>query len=257
MRFIILVLICAFFPLGVNATPKYVTTDGLNATVHAPLPTPTNYSDYKPIDPIYLESVRVYENGAMVEKNWATITDKAIKRSLLPIQTSYVSIKKTDDSAKASFTTGSLAKTRGNYTVIMDFMKYRVEPLYNVDKRFLGNGKVGVGLRIKLDVTTKKDNLNLASLIGIGLEASRGSLNGNISIDVIGIDSADVTNLIPLTAEIDQTAIQASLQALASIKTKIYDDNVTITPHLMAISDVIKDSEQLNLNSNINGNAKP
>jgi len=52
---------------------------------------------------------------------------------------------------------------------------------------------------------------------------------------VIGIDSPDVTNLIPLTSEIDQTSIQGALQALASIKTKISEADTRLTPHVVAI----------------------
>jgi len=92
-----------------------------------------------------------------------------------------------------------------------------------------------VGLRIKAVVQTTEVGLNLGSLIAIGAEARRGTLRGGISVDVIGIDSPDVTNLIPLTSEIDQTSIQGALQALASIKTKISEADTRLTPHVVAI----------------------
>jgi len=77
-------------------------------------------------------------------------------------------------------------------------MKYRVEDVSegaDGSGESLGTARIGVGLRIKAVVQTTEVGLNLGSLIAIGAE-------------VIGIDSPDVTNLIPLTSEIDQTSIQ-------------------------------------------------
>lgn len=201
------------------------------------------YPIYKPIEPLYLESARIFDKKTkkMCNKFWDEM-DRKEKLDQLPNQSAEVSLFKTDGQANMKYLTGSIGYQKGKYIVIMDYMKYRVEPVLSRAKEnegeFLGNTKMGIGLRIKADVDTTENNVNLGGLLAIGAEAKNGNLKGNISIEVIGIDSPDVTNLIPLTSEIDQTSIQSALQALASIKAKIHDNNTNLTPHIVAISEV-------------------
>ena len=211
---------------------RMIAPEGQNAS------SPENYLGYQPIDPLPVQKVMVYDPSAdeYKEKYWLSLNDDE-RRSLLSLQSAQVSVSKNDISGKVTYLTSYLSGAHGSYTVIMDYMKYRVaDVIDDTTKEIIGNGRIGVGLRIKAVVVTSDVNLNLGSLMAIGLEARRGNLSGGISVDVIGIDSADVTNLIPLTSEIDQTSIQSALQALASIKTKIHEPNTVITPHLVAVN---------------------
>lgn len=194
----------------------------------------SNYLGYKPIDPLPVSTVRYFTGAAIENIYWESIRAPEDRRKLLPLQSAQVSVTESKSSGAISYLDGSVSAEKGNYEVIMDYMKYRVEDSFDSNGAYLGNGRIGVGLRIKAQVVTNKSNLNLGSIANIGLEASNGNLRGSISVDVIGIDSKDVTNLIPLTSEINQTSIQAALQALASIKAKLWD-NIDITPHLIAI----------------------
>ena len=205
----------------------------------------TKYQGYRAIDPLPVSKVTRYDKASNneVDVYWESIEDKSLKRSLLPIQSSQVSVVKNDASTGVSYLTAAVSGASGEYTVIMDYMKYRVEQVFDSSQEFIGNGRVGVGLRIKANVKTSQANLNLGSIISIGLEAERGNLTGGISVDVIGIDSEGVTNLIPMTSEIDQTAIQSALQALASVKAKLWESDVSITPHLVAITEATKANE--------------
>ncbi|MBI3777859.1 MAG: hypothetical protein HY274_02930 [Gammaproteobacteria bacterium] len=195
-----------------------------------------SYLGYQPIDPVPAPKVKVYDNAKNAEKEifWESIKNGDAKRALLPIQSAQVAVTKTDISGKATYLTAAVSGEAGSYKVVMDYMKYRVEDVYDVNHVLVGSGRVGVGLRINAEVVTTKSNLDLSGIMAIGVNASEGNLRGGISVDVIGIDSKDVTNLIPLTASIDQSSIQAALQALASIKTKLWE-TTTITPHLVAI----------------------
>jgi len=197
-----------------------------------------NFLGYQPIDPLPAESVMIYDASVnrLQEVFWASLQANKQVARLLPLQTAQVFVSKTDADGTASYLTASVSGKKGTYVVIMDYMKYRVEDvIHQTSGDFIGSAKVGVGLRIKAVVETTEARLNLGSLLAIGVEARRGTVRGGISVDVIGIDSPDVTNLIPLTSEIDQTSIQSALQALASIKTKISDDTTELTPHVMAI----------------------
>jgi hypothetical protein len=209
---------------------------------------PDVFLGYQAIDPLPVDKVALYDKSAnqMKETYWAETNDVTV-RDLLPLQSAQVFVTKNDISGKVSYLTAAISGETGSYTVIMDYIKYRVEDIVDdANDEYLGSARIGVGLRIKAVVVTSKAGLNLGGLMGIGLEAKQGNLRGGISVDVIGIDSESVTNLIPLTSEIDQTSIQSALQALASIKTKIYDDKTKLTPHLVAIKQVrAKKSQQI------------
>jgi len=196
-----------------------------------------DFLGYQPIDPIPVSKVTIFDQDSGMEKDvfWQSLPDAESRRRLLPLQTAQFSVRKTDLSGQVTYLVSSLSAERGSYEVIMDYMKYRVEDSYGADGAYIGNARIGVGLRIKASVVTNRANLNLGSITAIGLQASLGHLSGGISVDVVGIDSESVTNLIPLTSEIDETAIQSALQALASIKSKLWDAETTITPHAVAI----------------------
>jgi len=204
---------------------------------------PDKYLDYQPIDPLPVAKVEVF-NGTSIEGEYWAKLDAEAKRKALPNQSSAVSVSKSDYSGKIEYLGSSVSGDTGSYKVVMDYMKYRVESIYDTSSgEYLGVGKVGVGLRITADIETSSVGINMASLLSIGAEAKAGNLSGGIVVDVIGIDSKDVTNLLPLTSEIDQSSIQSALQSLASIKTKIFEDGVEITPHLVALKQAKPDQK--------------
>ena len=204
-----------------------------------------NYLGYIPIDPLPVSMVSVYDHESNRNKEvyWKSITNADTVRSLLPLQSAQVSISKIDANGKINYTAASLSGEVGSYKVIMDYMKYMIQDVYDNDHKYIGSGRIGVGLRIKAEIVTSKVNLNVGSITAMGLEASMSNLSGGISIDIIGIDSENVTNLIPLTSEIDQSSIQSALQALASIKSKLWEKETRITPHLVAVQQSVPDSD--------------
>jgi len=204
-----------------------------------------DYLGYQPIDAIPSSKVKVYDSSQNLEKMvyWESITDPAVKRKLLPLQSAKVSVSKTEQSGEVTYPGAAITAERGTYEVVMDFMKYRVEDFYDADSNYIGNNRVGVGLRITAAVTTSKADLNVGSLTAIGLAAKQSKLTGSIAVDIIGIDSENVTNLIPLTSEIDQTSIQSALQALATIKSKLWEGDTELTPHIVAIKQNVPGKE--------------
>ncbi len=208
--------------------------------------TSKDYLGYQPIDdPIPVSMVIVYDSSTNTEKSvyWRSLSNADSIRALLPNQSAEVSVMKNEVSGIVKFLDSSVSADAGSYEVVMDYMKYRVEYVYDDSGKILGSGRIGVGLRIKATVTTSKSNLNLASLGAIGLEANQGNLSGGISVDIIGIDSENITNLIPLTSGIDQTSIQSALQSLASIKSKLWEKDTRITPQLIAFKQAVARSE--------------
>lgn len=201
------------------------TQQGDNATVLG----------YRPIEPLPVDEVTYFDKkeGRIVRKNWGALTHNQTM-ALLPNQTAEVSVRKESYGGKLSYMPASISGEAGSYAVTLDYMKYRVEELLD-DKQYLGDGRVGIGLRIKATVKTTKANLNLGGLLGLGLEASLNNLSGSISVNVMGMDAASITDLLPITATIDQTSIQNTLQALAAVKAKMWEPNTTITPQLLSV----------------------
>lgn len=197
----------------------------------------STFLGYIPVEPVPVEEVSVYDSGKeeYVDRFWASLTDSQ-KLVLLPLQTAEVSIRQTSASGKMSYLVASAEASRGTYEVIMDYMKYLVDAVITSDSRFLGSRRVGVGLRMTARVTTSEGGVNISGLSALALGAAAQKLSGSLSINVIGIDSRDVSNLIPITSNLDQTSIEAALQALAAVKTKMWSTSeTTITPHIIAV----------------------
>jgi hypothetical protein len=94
---------------------------------------------------------------------------------------------------------------------------------------------VGIGLRIQASITVLSDSVNLSSLFGIGLAASQNKLNGSLIIQTLGITGENISPLMPMPNEINESTIQAAMQAVATIKSKIYDASKTIiSPQIVA-----------------------
>jgi hypothetical protein len=238
MKSLILTTICLIWVLAGCTHAERVLEDDIAPSVAIE----QGKLEYLPIEPVHKYSVKIYdpEQDTLKVVYWDSLPDSS-KVHLLPVQSAQVSVAKTNLDGELSYLSSAISQEKGSYTVIMDYMKYRVEHIYNSageTDSIVGNAKIGIGLRIRAQVNTSRSNLNLGSLLGLGIEAKRENLSGSISVDVIGIDSKDVTHLIPLTSEIDQTSIQSALQALASIKTKIYDDETRLTPHIVAVTNV-------------------
>ena len=110
----------------------------------------------------------------------------------------------------------SVTAESGQYIVIMDFMKYLVEPVIDDQtNKEIGMGRVGVGLRMTATINTSKAGINLGSLLAIGVAAQIGSLRGTLTVDIIGIDSPDIPNLLISNSTIDETSIQKTLESIA------------------------------------------
>ncbi|HEX5330621.1 hypothetical protein [Sulfuricurvum sp.] len=197
---------------------------------------------FVPIQPILVNTYTDFNesNQSFYEKKFDEKNATSVKRLLMTQNVSVVTIDSDKGMEMALPTAGaSLSVSRKNYLVIMDYMKYRTEPLFadTGHNDLIGYGKIGVGLRVQAKITAKADNVNLGSLMALGIAAHNNDISGEISIEVIGMDSNDITNLLPITASIDQSSIQSALQAMAAIKTKLNDPNTTIQPHLVAFYD--------------------
>lgn len=201
------------------------------------------YTEFKPIQPIKHDGFVVQNRDNHRVVLWDTMQNKDIN-ALLPNHNSFVSVEKIESSGELKYSTSGISYDAGSYNVYFDYIKYRIEDYkkYSIE----GQARIGVGLRIKASVSTFKANINIGTPIGLALAAKEGSLRGNLSIDVIGVDSKDIGLLIPMPSEINEISIQNAIQALASIKSKIYDSSTHMVPHIVAIrKDNLNDSTSI------------
>jgi len=116
---------------------------------------------------------------------------------------------------------------------VIDFMKYRVEPLTTTDGTDLGWVRVGAGLRVVVDIT-KDDGSASGSLIALAISAKADKVAGSMSVELIGMDSKEATSSMPFTVDLSEGNIQKVIETLAIVKTKLYDGATTLYPNLIA-----------------------
>lgn len=118
--------------------------------------------------------------------------------------------------------------------IVMDFMKTRTEPIVDASNNFYGYGRVGAGLRLKIDLSTSESSFD-GSLIGLAASAKAKTAYGRITAETVGLNNSDVTLSMPFSADFSEGSIQKIIEALAVIKSRLHDNsNTTLVPHFLA-----------------------
>lgn len=197
-----------------------------------------NHTGFEPIDPMnYKWQIRTSKDedkdgNPDYQETLFTSTPEIL--SDFKNQGHLVSIKDISFGFEINYGSASLSNKNSSYLIIMDYAKYRTE---HTD---FGQARIGIGLRMVANVTTTESGINLGDLFAIGLAAQAGTLSGSLSVDVIGIDSKEITYLLPFQGEINKTTIQNTLQALATIKSEIYGDSTKVFPQVLSVKPKIE-----------------
>jgi hypothetical protein len=207
-----------------------------------------NYTDFIPVPPAY--HVKSLIDGKLTDKEWHKKSVEDICKAL-PNHNSFVVVEKIDQDGTISYGPAAVTGGVGNYIIYMDYIKYQIEDVSDDKGDILGKARIGVGLRLKANIATFEAGINVSGLMGLGIAAKSNKLAGSLSVDVIGIDSKEVGLLVPMPAELSQESIQAAMQAMASIKAKIYGDKTTLRPHVLALRKESKDLKIDQLMKNI------
>lgn len=194
-----------------------------------------NFRGFEPIDPIeYLESVAIIQNGEIQQKFPLQLTKNEIL-GFLANETVLVSVGQFTGEGKLGYGPATFSIKGSSYKITMDYMKFATLRESNEKGELAGYKRVGVGLRIIAHVTAMESGVNLGDLFAIGLAAKANKVSGTLMLEIIGIKSKDVTAVLPLPSEINQTTIQSAMQAMATIKSKIYEETTALYPQVMAI----------------------
>lgn len=98
---------------------------------------------------------------------------------------------------------------------------------------------IGIGVRMVASVTVSDTTVDLGSLYGLAAGAQSNKLQGTLVVQTLGLSGESISPQIPLPAEINVTTIQNAIQSLATIKSKLYDDKVWLSPVILAIDDYV------------------
>ncbi|QEO79867.1 hypothetical protein [Pseudomonas brassicacearum] len=171
------------------------------------------------------------DTGAGVKKKyWSSLTNQQIN-DLLPIEKTSTSILRVQSDLSLGYAGAKYTGSSGKYVVVLDYSKYRDEVTDIGGAPCL----VGVGVRVRATIVTRKSDLDLGSLFAIAFAAKSGYLSGNLEVMKIGIDSAQLKSVIPDFTEISDGSVQQAMQAVGAVKNRLYDKDTKLTPHVLAV----------------------
>ncbi|MDF7802061.1 hypothetical protein P4C99_21495 [Pontiellaceae bacterium B1224] len=98
---------------------------------------------------------------------------------------------------------------------------------------------IGIGLRLKANVTVIKGEVNLSSLPALTAAVSAGSATGTMSVQTIGVSGRAARSNLLLLDKIDSTTIQNAVQVLSSIKASIESEETSVTPRIVGFHNTI------------------
>ena len=196
-------------------------------------------SGYVPVDPLeYAHPIQLFQKQQSLRKHLGQCS-KQEKLDFLINENVLVSVLEHDRGGDLSVSNSFVSKKNSSYRVIMDYSKFRT-----VNSEECGQARIGVGLRLVAHIKAHKSNINFGDLFALGLAAESNHISGTLSIEIIGIKSKEVTGTLPLPSEINRTSIQQAMQALSTIKSRIYDQTTQIHPQVIAIKTCSEDPAQ-------------
>lgn len=181
--------------------------------------------------------VTLADNGKPeIKKGTFPTDDNRRVNELLPNLAMDVSVEEIEGGGKVAFFGTSVFHRR----IVMDFMKSRTEPIVDQSGSFYGFGRVGAGLRLRIELWTTDSSFD-GSLIGLAASAKAKTASGHISAQTIGVNNSDVTLSMPFNADFSEGSIQKIIEALAVIKSRLHDEeNTTLVPHFLARISCVK-----------------
>ena len=198
-----------------------------------------NYIDFIPIAPIQIKS-----NVTSATSNNQIVTQSALEMSMdkqsvlnfIPNESMETTIQRFNADGTVSYLYSGRSIKKGTYRLIIDYNKYIIQSVEGEGTdSCVGYAKIGVGLRIVANVNALKNNIDISSLVALGKAAANGSISGSVGYEVLGIESKEITAIIPINSEITSSINQVFLQAIGVVKGKIYDADTRLYPQVIAI----------------------
>lgn len=186
------------------------------------------------------EEITFYDRDtkAKVTKDWGALKHEEILR-LLSDSTDEVSVDTFDSEAKVSYLgLGSTTGKAGRYKAIMDFTSYVIEDVLNKEDEKYAHARVGVGLRVVADVTTKKANVDLNGLVALGAAVKAEKLSGTMTITKIGIVPKNDSGTMITKVTISEGSVLDTIAMLAVLRSKIKDESTHLDPQVIWVKPI-------------------
>lgn len=186
-------------------------------------------------------------------------SDNYWKLGVFPDETMRLAVGEVNADGSISYGVARFGTKNTTYKVILDYTKADTKPLNFIvrpDKNssklilnYIGEDAspptspdeylttlpvyVGVGLRITADITVLSGKVELGNLLSLGLAAQAGTVTGTLTIQTLGISGEPVTAALPLPSEVSRASILNAIQAMGTIKAKLYDPSTKIHPRFI------------------------
>jgi hypothetical protein len=157
--------------------------------------------------------------------------DKTLLKSF-PNSVSTVTIYQVTNEINLNVLRVQASEKNQTYQVIYDFSQSQTVTWSESDTVIHRSALVGIGVRMVAKIKTLKAGINLTTPINLAVNYEK--INGTLEVRVTGVTSPKIIELIPTTTDLSPSSISVALQAVASIKSHIYDTDVTITPQYLA-----------------------
>jgi hypothetical protein len=92
---------------------------------------------------------------------------------------------------------------------------------------------VGLGLRLKANITTLEADVNLSGLPAIAAQAQAGKVRGSLVVQTLGVSGKNIATALPLPSELNETTLTNSVLSMGAIKAMIHDDNTFRTARVV------------------------
>ncbi len=252
-----LIIIAALFIVGCGVKKPYHDSSGRPITQGDPQNAQS--FGYQPLDPLPVKIVNDYKHTT--DSARAIAYNTRVMNSL-PDETMRLAIGKVDLNSNISFGTANIGYEGNRYLVILDYIKFDTKSCPTKIVSTTGQNKsvrgavadtisfipafetyarpdavipvyVGVGLRLTATLEVKSGTVDLGNLIAIGAAAEAKQVAGTLIIQTLGISGENISSIIPMPNEINTTTIQNAIMALSSIRAKIYQKDVRVTPRIV------------------------
>lgn len=219
---------------SISASSQFLSSKPDNYAVEA-----KNYIDFIPIAPIQIKAKVISATSNNEIKTQTTLEMSLDKQSVLnfiPNESMETTIQRFNADQTVSYLYSGRSVNKGTYRLIIDYNKYIIQSVEgDSDDDCVGYAKIGVGLRIIANINALKSNIDISSLVAIGKAASEGAISGSVGYEILGVESKEITAIIPINSEITSTINQVFLQAIGVVKGKIYDTDTRLYPQVIAI----------------------
>lgn len=196
---------------------------------------------YRPLDPLNAKVTRP-------EKDKAPVTGCRILE-LLPDETMRFSVGQIDVSGKVSYGVANAGVAGNRYQVVLDYMKsttfqHPAPSESSASQEGSAPTYVGIGMRLTAYLAVNSGNVNLNSLLALGMAGESKQVSGSIMLQTMGLSGPAISAALAIPTDISTASIQAALVSIGTIKSKIYDVGTDISPRVIGTYDVFGENTE-------------